>query len=61
MLVKLMDGFTDGALGAARDTVRGVFIRRIIRRIDTVFCFVFEKMRTIYFLYFNMIHAILLP
>lgn len=41
LLVKLMDGFTDGALGAARDTVRGVFIRRIIRRIDTVFCFIF--------------------
>ena len=41
LLVKLMDGFTGGALGAARDTVCGVFIRRIIRRINTVFCFIF--------------------
>ena len=27
LLVKLMDGFTGGALGASRDTVCGVFIR----------------------------------
>ena len=41
LLVKLMDGFTGGALGAARDMVCGVFIRRIIHRIETLFRFVF--------------------
>lgn len=40
-LVKLVDGFTGSGFRPARNTVGGVLIGRVLRRIQTVIRFVF--------------------